>query len=366
MSLLLNLAVEASSIFLPLYAQSLGASNLEVGFIAATYGLAFFSSSFFFGRQSDIRGRLAFIRSGLGLSVIAYLSQIVTASPAALMAARGFIGFCLGITSGATIAYTYENQGHVGRFVAYGSLGWLCGALAAAALRNYEALFVTSAVTSALAFLVSLTLREEPGSRVRVAVFTMPVIRANARIYFAFLFRQVGANAVWAIFPLFLVDIGASRLWIAILDGISMGGQFILMRFVERFNPVKAFRTGLLASAMVFAAYGIATHYLQLVPVQVLLALAWSCLFVGALSYLLRKNVERGTASGLLYSTMYLSAGIGPFLGGPISQVWEFRTVMYVASALTFVGFWYSRGLNHSVESSAKSLESKNQKSCRD
>jgi len=349
-SLLLNLAVEASGVFLPLYAKTLGSSDLEIGFIAATYGIAFFLSSLFFGRQSDMHGRVGFIRSGLGLSAIAYLSQVVAHTPITLLAVRGFVGFCLGIASAALVAYTYENQKQIGNFVSYGSLGWLFGALVAAAIREYEALFLTSAATSVLAFSVSLTLREEPISRIRVAALPLSLIMANRKVYLALFMRQLGANAIWAIFPLYLAGIGASRLWIAILDGINMGGQFVAMRFVEKFNPAKVFRTGLLISALVFAIYGIATKYLQLVPVQVLLAIAWSSMFIGALSYLLRKSNERGTVSGLLYSTIYLSAGLGPFLGGAVAQVWGFVTLMYVGSSLSFLGFLSSRGLSTSKQ----------------
>lgn len=345
-SFLLNLAVEASGVFLPLYAKSVGSSNLEIGLIAATYGIAFFLSSLLFGRQSDIHGRLRFIRTGLGFSAIAYLSQIVTRTPMALLSARGFVGFCLGVTSAAIMAYTYENEKQIGNFVSYGSLGWLSGALAAAVIRDYTPLFLTSAIASILAFLVSLTLKEEVGGRIKVAVFPLSVIKANRKIYLAFFIRQLGANAIWAIFPLYLAGIGASRLWIAILDSINTGGQFVAMRFAERFNPVKAFRAGLLISALVFVLYGIATNYLQLVAVQIMLAIAWSGMFIGALSYLMRKSNERGTVSGLLYSTIYLSAGLGPFLGGAVAQVWGFVTLMYVGSSLSFVGFLSSRGLS--------------------
>jgi MFS family permease len=350
-SFFLNFAIEASGVFLPLYAKSLGASNLEVGLIAATYGMAYFLSSLVFGRQSDIHGRLGFIRSGLGLSVVAYLSQIITPTPIALLAARGFIGFCLGIASAAIMAYTYQSQKQIGSFASYGSLGWFFGALVAAVLRNYEPLFLTSAISSILAFLVSLTFREEPASRIEVAVFPLPLIKANRKVYLAFFIRQLGANAIWAIFPLYLASIGASRLWIAILDGINMGGQFVAMRLIERFNPVKVFHTGLLISALVFAIYGIANNYLQLVPVQILLAISWSSMFIGALSYLLRKSNERGTVSGLLYSTIYLSAGLGPFLGGAVAQVWGFVTVMYFGSSLAFISFLSSRGLSTGKES---------------
>jgi MFS family permease len=245
------------------------------------------------------------------------------------------------------MAYTYENQKQIGNFVSYGSLGWLSGALAAAVLRDYELLFLASAISSILAFAVSLTFREEPARRVEVAVFPRSIIKANRKVYLAFFIRQLGANAIWAIFPLYLADIGTSKLWIAILDGINNGGQFIAMRLVDRFNPVKVFRMGLLISALVFVVYGIVNNYLQLVPVQIMLAIAWSGMFIGALSYLLRKNNEHGTVSGLLYSTIYLSSGLGPFLGGAVAQVWGFVPVMYLGSSLAFLSFLSSWGLSN-------------------
>lgn len=125
-----------------------------------------------------------------------------------------------------------------------------------------------------------------------------------------------------------------------------MGGQFIAMRFVGKFNPAKLFRIGLLVSALVFVIYGIATNYLQLIPVQVLLAIAWASMFIGALNDLLRKSNEQGTVSGLLYSTIYLSAGLGPFLGGAVTQVWGFATLMYMGSSLSFLGYLSSWGLS--------------------
>jgi predicted MFS family arabinose efflux permease len=122
------------------------------------------------------------------------------------------------------------------------------------------------------------------------------------------------------------------------------------MRFIEKFNSAKMFQMGLLISALVFAIYGIATNYLQLLPVQMLLAMAWSSIFIGALGYLLKKNNERGTVSGLVYSTSYFSAGLGPFLGGAVAQAWGFVTLMYVGSSLSLLGFLSSRGLTSGKE----------------
>lgn len=352
-SLLMNVAVETSGVFMPLYASTVGSSNFQVGLIAAAYGLAFFFSSIIFGRQSDLHGRLRFIRLGLGLTSVAYLSQIAASNPVELLAARGVVGFSMGITSAAVIAYTYENQKQIGTFVSYGALGWLVGALIAAVVRDFASLFMVSSVAAMLAFLASLTLRQEPARCYRVAALPLPLFRANRKVYFAFFLRQIGANAVWAIFPLYLTGIGASKMWIAVLDAVNNGGQFVAMRFVERFNPARVFRAGLLVSALVFAVYGLATDYRQLWPVQILLAIAWSAMFIGALGYLLRKNIECGTVSGLLYSTVYLSAGLGPFMGGAVAHAWGFVTLMYASSGMSLLGFLSSRGLKTGKETPA-------------
>jgi len=310
-------------------------------------------SSFIFGRQSDRRGRLVFVRLGLALGAAAYVLQMAAIDPVTLLAIRAGVGFCLGISSAAIMAYVYEAEGQVGRFAAYGSLGWLFGCVAAAVAAavtgatessaTYYALFAVSGAASALAFLLSFSLKEEKGRRVSVPFFPLSLIRDNGRVYIPFFLRCLGSSAVWAIFPLFLVSIGASKLWVALLDAINMGLQFVFMRYVERFKSGVVLAVGLVSSVIVFASYGFATHYLQLIPVEVLLAVSWSCLWVGSLSFLLGRSVERGTAAGLLYSMTYLSAGFGPLIGGFVSDTWSFRVLMFVASGVTFLGLILSR-----------------------
>lgn len=345
LSFLFNLAVEVSGFFVPLYARDLGASNLEVGLVGASYGLAYFLSAYLFGRQSDMRGRVGFIRLGLGVSALTNLLPIITQDPFTLLVARGAIGFGFGIASAATITYIYEMGSRLGVVVSYGALGWLASTVVAATLVKYEALFIVGAVAATLAFLISLSLKEERGLRIQTAFSPLALIRSNRKLYLGFLIRQLGANAIWSIFPLFLAGLGASKPWIAILYGINMAGQFILLRFVDSFDPAKTFVTGILLSIPVFVSYGLARNYLQVIPSQILLAAAWSCLFVGALNCFMRKNVERGTAVGLLYSTIYLSAGLGPFIGGVISQVWGFQALMYVGAAIACTGWLSARGL---------------------
>lgn len=344
-SLLFSFAVYSSYIFLPLFADDLGASKFQVGLIASAYGTAYFASSFIFGRQSDKHGRLVFIRLGLGLVAVAYVLQIIAQHPVALLAIRAFVGFCLGISSAAIMAYVYEAEGQIGRFASFGSLGWLCGCVAAAAIRNYYALFAVSGVASVLAFCLSLTFKEDRGKSIHVSIFPLHLIRTNAKVYIPFFLRCLGSYAIWAVFPLFLFSIGANKSWVAILDGINMAFQFVLMRYVERFNSTRILTVGLVTSVIVFACYGLATNYLQLIPVEVVLAISWSCLWVGALTFLMGKSVERGTAAGLLYSITYLSSGLGPLIGGFVSGRWSFQVLMFVAAGITLLGLVLSQVL---------------------
>ncbi len=344
-NLLTNCAVETSNVFIALYAHDKGATNFEVGLIAAASGIAFLVSSLLFGRLSDIHGRMTYIRIGLGLTAVSYLTQLLAQTPMTLLAARAFIGFGLGINSSVIMAYTYENQRQIGSFISYGALGWLLGALMALVLNNYTSLFIVSSITAFAAFLVSFLLVEKTIAHMKVAVFPVNLIKADYKIYLAFFLRQLGGNAIWAIWPLYQAGIGATKLWIALVEVTNMLGQIVFMRILERFNPARMFQIGLLISAGVFVAYGLANRYWQLIPIQLVLSFAYSSMFVGALSYLLRRHPEYGTTSGLMNSVNALSGVFGPFIGGGVSQGWSYATLMYVGAGITLVASFTARNL---------------------
>ncbi len=356
-----NTAVETSNIYMALYARSVGSSNMQVGFIAAASGFAFLASSLFFGRLSDIHGRMKFIRIGLGLIVVSYYLQTLAYSPWTLLAARSLVGFCGGINAAVIMAYTYENQKQIGNFISYGALGWLVGAMLAAAVKEFDALFTISAAAAFISFVLSFRLKEEKESavRIRVAVFPSSLIRTNYRVLLAFFLRQLGGMAIWTVWPLYLSSIGATKFWISVMDATNMLGQFVASLYVEKFNEGKMVQFGLISSVAVFTLYGLANHYLVMIPIQLLLSLGYSALFIGALNYLLKRHRERGTVAGLLNSSMSLSGSIGPFFGGAVSQAWGYDAVMYTGAVLSLLGLWASKGINSIKEMAGSDSEEK-------
>jgi MFS family permease len=337
--LLTNFSAEVSLIFLPLFAQGLGASKLQIGLIGAAYGIAYFTSSWFFSRQSDMKGRLPFIRIGLGIGMLALATQALVNSSLTLILARALVGFFLGMSAAALMAYSFETGGgrSISRFAALGSLGWLLGDVVAIFTHNYYILFLLSSASCGVAFIISLSFTEQV-RRYSLKPATLQVVRRNLKIYFSFFLRHLGANMVWVILPLFMASLGASKFWIAILLAINAGGQSIIMMFVERIRESRLFIFGFILSAAVFLIYSQSTGYLQLIPVQVLLAAAWSCLYVGALLLLLRKNEEKATATGILFSAVSLSGTVGPFLGGLVAQLWGYSALMYIAAGFSLAG----------------------------
>lgn len=337
---LLSFATQGSIIFIPLYGAELGASDFQVGLIGAFYGIAFLSSSLFSGWKSDSMGRLFFVRWGLLFSSAAFATQLLAHSVPLLMCIRAIVGFSLGIATAAIITYAFESGANMGKFSSYGSLGWIFGALVAALVGDVQLLFQLSFLACLVACLASLAFKRAP-----TRVFTRPpnlwqVMRRDYRVYFAVFLRHLGATAVWIILPLYLASLGMDRFWIGILWVVNFAVQFVVMRHVERFSEYKVFSFGQLLSALVFTAYAFVSGHICLIVVQVLLGVAWSCLYVGALLIVLRGGEEKGTAGGIFQSTLNLCNAVGPLLGGLIAQGWGYRGVLFFAAALGVAGMF--------------------------
>jgi len=105
---------------------------------------------------------------------------------------------------------------------------------------------------------------------------------------------------------------------------------------VDRIAYRKLFMGGLLVSAIAFSSYAFPSNYLQVIPIQILIAISWSLLQVGAIGLLTTSNAEKATVVGLFSSARSLAQVIGPVLAGVISQYYGFQTLMIFSGGLTF------------------------------
>ena len=335
---LLGFAFQSSIIFIPLLGAELGANNFQVGLIGSVYGAAFLVSSLISGWKSDTMGRLLFMRWGLFISSLAFASQLLADSVFLLTLSRGAVGLAMGISTAATIAYAFEKGMDMGKFSSYGSLGWIFSALTAAFVNSIPLLFLFSAIACMLAFFTTILFREAPPQQAQKPPDLWQVLRRGARVYFAVAIRHIGATSVWIILPLHMVALGMDKFWISITWMANFSVQFIVMRYLERFPERKLFAFGQVISVVVFSSLIFAVSKISILAIQMLLGVAWSLLYVGALLIILKSGEERGTAGGIFQSTLNLCAAIGPLLGGLIAQIWGFHSVMLFAAGMGILG----------------------------
>ncbi|MCD6461752.1 MAG: MFS transporter [Thermoplasmata archaeon] len=331
-------AVAASLLFVPLIVRDLGGRGIEMGLVVGGYNAAFLLGNIYGGRAGDIVPRRWVVRAGLLLATTAFSLQtlaLVEGYPLWLFALSRILGgMTVGMFPNALLAFVYEDTGRVGLFTSAGSLGWGAGMLLAGVISFFPHVFLASTVLLAGAFLVAMTLSPIGEKRMDIPLFPWSLIKKNWRPYLALLIRHTGASMIWVTFPIYLSILGADRFWIGVTYAVNMATQFSLMPFLERFSPRNLVRSGLLLSSATFLVFTLVRTWWEMIPTQVMLGAGWAMLYVGTLRCVLDRNEEKATVSGIAGSVLSLSGIIGPLVGGPLSDIVGYKTVMAVASLM--------------------------------
>ena len=364
LNLVESAGIGGAATFMPLLANSLTNSYILVGSIVAGYGLAQALSYAYFARMYDRRSavtRLSLIRLGYLLCAAAFFMHLLAFDGLSLFAIRVFAGVATGIYAGALIAKAYEATGKkiaLAGIISFGSLGWFVGTIGAGALKeafggDANIVFALSGSMFLAGFFISLRMKAGPEEKEEAEKpslrTTMELLRHNRTIYTSFFLRQLGASAVWSMFPIFLAnELGAGDFWIGAIYATNAMTQFVFMNRFGHFTQANYYRSiqlGAALSAAVFAAYFLSQSYLHAFPIQVMLGVSWSTLYIGSLLFLLDKNREKATSSALLESTISVGAIVGPLAGGAIAEALGIRAVFIFAFAVTIGSFAMSKTL---------------------
>jgi MFS family permease len=358
--LLSNAGIIGPVVIVPSILQEMGASLDQIGLVAGGFAAAGFFSSYFFGRRSDMHGRRVILLVGLLLSGFASALQalsVVVGGLALFAAVRLLIGLASGIFPAALLAYAYDTRGgKMGSISGFGALGWGLGNLVVGLFGlfygpAYEEVYLACTFIIFGSFVIALRLPFTKETSMSVPLFPMALIRRNATVYASMLIRHTGANMIWVTYPLFLISIGASPLMVSVIYAVNAFGQFAFMAVMDRFEPAVLVAVGLASSAATFYTFTLVGSFWEIIPAQILLAASYSSLYVGCLRYVMDRNKEKATASGLLSSTMSVSGIIGPVLGGLAATAFDFKGTILIATLLSLVAlgmFFYT--LNRSGE----------------
>lgn len=356
-----NAGLMMGVVYVPFLARDFGASTSQVGLLVAIYQATMFLSNLIFGRMADYMDRKPMVLLGLGLSAVALGAHMFTKSLEQLFLVRAAAGLAAGVFPSALIAYFYQGSGYdrpatevspastsdllvggpsgrdrLGRFSGFGALGWGVGALLAGWVTGGR-LFLLGAVLLLAALMAGAVGLMPQRVYIQQAFLDLRVLKRNWTLYLSFYLRHTGAHSIWAIFPVFIRDLGASMFWVGAIFAINPFGQFILMNVLEKIRPNRLIGAGLIMSMVTFVAFALARDYRQLIPIQVLLALSWSSLYLGSIKQLMDRNEERSTAAGLFQSVFSLAAVSGGLLTGITGQ-FGYPVVMLTAAGLTLAG----------------------------
>jgi MFS family permease len=334
--LLSKAGLMVAAVSIPLLAKEFGANIQQIGLLVACYQVMILLSSIVFGRWADFGDRKKFVVAGVAATAVALALHMFARNLEGLFAARALAGVCVGVFPAALMAYFYGRSKLLGRYTGFGSLGWGIGAFTLGVLRPGWVFPSAAALMAATAVLAWAGLKHEH-VRLEQPFLDTRVLRRSWPIYLSFLLRHIGACSIWSIFPIFLADRGASRLWVGIVFAINPLGQVLFMNLLEKAGERILIILGFVLSALVFLAFGLVTNFKQVVPIQVVLALSWSCLYLGSLRELMRVNPERSTAAGMLQSVLSLSAVGGALLLG-LTGAFGYRAIMFVAAGLAVAG----------------------------
>lgn len=345
-----NSAITISTLLIPIVAQQLGASGTQIGIIVAAYNCALFISTYIFSKASDSYPPKILLYAGFISATVTFFLQIFAKEPLSLGVIRVLAGFSVGIFPAVLLLYVYNLKRSIGNFSSFMALGWAFGYLAVYAISKYPDISITGnvylelfAVSSLFFAVVVLITLKLPDIRVtvkkRVDYFSSDILKKNGSIYFGFFLRQVGANSVWAIFPLYLLSLGADLSDVALVYMLNPALQFFIMRRLDRYSPAYLIHAGDLLSAVAFAALIPLEIYYQAAAGMVLIAFSYSCLYVGSTRQLIETNEEKGAAAGLLNSSIALASIIGSLMGGIILDVYGFKAVMETAVIFSILGY---------------------------
>jgi len=337
-----------SVVFIPVYAKDVvGATPFQIGIIVGLFSLTFLSSSYVLGRWADIHGRRIVVLSGLLASAGATITQIFAYDPLSLAISRGLVGFASGSYPAALLTYAYETKIKMGKFASYGSLGWGLGSFFAGLLGIYWQIFILSALLFFIGFLLALLMPFNKERLVSVPRLPIRIIRKNLPVYLTMLIRHTGANAVWVLFAPYMIEILHFNFFqIGLVFAINPFFQFIIMQTSDRFSSVLLLYIGLISSTLGFFLMSIATGFLEMTLTQLFIGAGWGTLYVGSLKFIMEKNVEKATATGLLGSTLGVSSIIGPLIGGSLVTIslyfglpdyLAYRTTFYTAAILCII-----------------------------
>jgi DHA1 family multidrug resistance protein-like MFS transporter len=343
--------------FLPIYANTMGASKLEVGLIQAAFSITGIGTLVFIGRLSDRFGRKSFLSGGLTILAISSFGLMYGYDPLHLILWRFFQG--LGAAAHLPIAQAYLGditpEGSEGKWMGYFNAvlfaGMGAGPLVGGVITDafsMKAAFLSMAVLNVLGLIATLIFLKEMPRKIAAREHASLIAPLKSRILRGvFSYRMttgVGTATLMAFMPLFADErIGLSASLIGILLAARTPLSIIQTytgRLADSWDRRSMVIWGGVASIAATTLLPRTDGFWLLLVVYSAVTLGQSFGMPAANAYVVHEGriYGMGASMTMFMMAMQTGTGIGPVILGGIADRLGLDSVFYSAAICMAVG----------------------------
>ncbi len=345
--------------FLPIYANTLGASSMEVGLVQSAFSMTGIVTLLFVGRLSDRFGRKSFLSAGLIILAISSVGLMFAERPLHLILWRFVQG--LGASAHLPIAQAYLGditpEGDEGRWMGYFNavlfagvgMGPLVGGVLTDAF-DIRTTFLVMAVLNVLGLIATLLFLKEMPRRTAAREHATILAPLKSRIMQGALSYRltigIGTSTLMAFIPLFAdLRIGMSASLIGILLAMRSPVSIVQSytgRLADRWNRRSMVIWGGLASVAAIALLPLTGGFWLLLIVYISAAVGHAFAMPAANAYIVHegRTYGMGACITMFMLAMHIGNSIGPVILGAVADWLDLEFTFYGAAICMAAGVW--------------------------
>jgi len=323
---------------LPIYADRMGATGLEIGLITAAFSLANIIFLPVMGRLSDRFGRKIFLCASLTLLTVIFFGFIWAESAAHLILLRLFQGFATSMHFPVAQAYLGDMtpEGQEGRWMGYFNAilftGMGAGPLFGGVLNDLlgmSAVFIVTGILMILSLLASLWFIREPVRKefLKKPELSFAIVR-KSNVLRGLLVLNISVGVLFAVTMTFLPVLAATNLALSTtLIGIILASRTPISmlqswtgRYADHYNRKTQIIGGNLIALLFMIVMPSCGTFWGLLFANVFLALGMTISQPAATAYVVEEGriYGMGATMSLFMMAMQVGSGVGPIAIGSV------------------------------------------------
>lgn len=325
---------------LPIFAATLGATDVMLGLIVSVSTLTGMVLKPFFGILSDRWGRRVWLLIGTGFFTFMPFVYLLVRTPEELFYIRVIHGIATAIYGPVTLAYVVElspanRAERIAWFTTARNAGYVIGPLAAGVMLltiTPQAAFTIVGLVSSIAFIPVMLLPEQVPNRGRPSVSvvrqTVDSLTAGAKTTAVWIAGGMNASVLLAEYvlraflPLHVLGMGSNAamagLYFAVQEGVHLTGSPLGGRMSDRIGYVPTIATGISLMGLALPLVAMTKSAAFLFLPAVMIGLAQALVFPAATALVAKRVPDKNIGGSLgLVGTLKNAAKVtGPILGG--------------------------------------------------